>query len=74
MLQWDGGTLYSSDKSARSKLALEQFLQETCSRQATKCLMTEKLSLTLLHTDLLVKARCPLFHGTCVFNNTLIFE
>lgn len=30
-----------------------------------------KLSLMLLHTDVLVKACCSLFHGACVINSAL---
>lgn len=69
MPSWEGERLYNSDNSAKSKLALKQFLQEIRSTQPTKCLMAEKLSLMLLHTGLLVKAHCSLFHCTRVFNN-----
>lgn len=65
-----GGRDTAVPTTERSEVTLKQFLQETCSTQLAKCLMAEKLSLTLLHTDILVRARCPPFHGTRVFNNT----
>lgn len=50
-------------------MSLKQFPQGTCSSCPSECLMADKLSLTLLHKDILVKPCCSLFHGECVIDN-----